>query len=284
MRALTFKIPITTNGSYLVQEDKLLHFYSILHTHPEVQITLILKSTGTLFAGDYIGQFKSGDVIVLGSDCPHVFKNDPIYYEKDSNAEAHAISIFLGTQFLSNQLFEFQEKENFSQFISKARVGLKANISELPGLRADLMNIKETKGFEQLIFLFRIILELSSSNAFKALSKNSMVSQANEADGKRLNDVFEFIFENYSRVTSLQEIASIANLTEQSFCRFFKKSTRKTFISFLNELRVDKATRLLRDKNVSILEISLLTGFNNLSHFNRQFLKIKKNDSFFFSK
>ncbi len=107
MKALPFKIPIISNDSFLIQEDLLPHFYGILHTHPEVQITLILESTGTLFAGDYIGDFKPGDLFVIGSDCPHVFKNDHTYYENSEDSRyPHSINAFLGTQFLNNQLFE----------------------------------------------------------------------------------------------------------------------------------------------------------------------------------
>lgn len=276
MRALSFKIPITINESFLVQEDRQPHFYGILHSHPELQITLIFESTGTLLAGDYVGQFKPGNVFILGSNCPHVFKNDADFYLPENHLEAHSMSIFLGTKFLENQLLEIPEAESFAELISRAHTGLKTTIDHLPGFRDQLVGIQKVEGFERLIALFQIIQKLSASNAFEPLSKNSLESHVNEMDGKRLNDVFEFILENYTREIPSEEVAAVANLTQQSFCRFFKRSTRKTFVVFLNELRIDKATQLLRDQGVSIAEISYQVGFNNLSHFNRQFLRVKK--------
>lgn len=276
MRALNFKIPITTNESFLVQEDRQPHFYGILHSHPELQITLILKSTGTLLAGDYVGQFKPGDVFIMGTNCPHVFKNDAAFYDGNDRLEAHSISIFLGTKFLKNQLLEIPETEGFAELVSRAQTGLKIRVDKLPGLEAQLMHIRETEGFSKLISLFEIIQKLISSSAFEPLSKNSLESHVNELDGKKLNDIFEFILDNYTREISLEEMAEVAHLTRQSFCRFFKRTTRKTFVAFLNELRVDKATQLLRDQDSSIAEVSYQVGFGNLSHFNRQFLKIKK--------
>lgn len=276
MRALSFKIPITTNESFLVQEDRQLHFYGILHSHPELQITQILKSTGTLLAGDYVGQFKPGDIFILGSNCPHVFKNDRDYYDGNEHLEAHSISVFLGTKFLTNQLLEMPEVESFSEIIVKAKTGLKATGDKIPALESYLVRLLEAEGFARLITLFEIINLISSFKLFEPLSKNSMESHVNELDGKKLNDVFSFILENYTREITLDEMAEVANMTRQSFCRFFKRTTRKTFVTFLNELRVDKATQLLRGQESTIAEVSHQVGFGNLSHFNRQFLKIKK--------
>ena len=253
------------------------HFYGILHTHPEIQITLILESTGTLFAGDYIGGFKPGDLFVIGSDCPHVFKNDEAYYEStDSGINAHAISVFLGTKFIDNQIFEIPETEGFSDFMNKAQSGLLAHADNLHGIKDKMLEIRDENGFSKLILLFQIIETLALYKHFETLLDKPIAGIVNESDGKRLKDIFAYTFENFTKPISIEEIADLATLTPQSFCRFFKKSTRKTYVGFLNELRINKASQLLKNKGLSISEISYQSGFNNLSHFNRQFLMIKK--------
>ena len=79
--------------------------------------------------------------------------------------------------------------------------------------------------------------------------------------------------DQYNRHISLDEIADIANLTPAAFCRFFKQRTRKTYVNFLNEIRIGKACRMLLDKDMSIVDICYKSGFSNLSHFNRKFKK-----------
>lgn len=277
MKALPFKIPITSNESFLVQEDLLDRFYGILHTHPEIQITLILESTGTLFAGDYIGDFKPGDLFVIGSDCPHVLKSDDLQQEaSDASVKAHAVSLFLGTKFLNNQLFEIPEAQAFVEFMKQAQNGFFTQVSQLPDIKEKFLKIRSEKGMSKLILLFQIIETLSSCKKYDVLLEKPVAGIVNEVDGKRLNDIFEYTLEHFTKPITIEEISDIAFLTPQSFCRFFKRSTRKTYVSFLNELRINKATQLLRNKELSVSEISFQCGFNNLSHFNRQFLMIKK--------
>ena len=276
MRALPFKIPTTDNESFLVQEDLMDHFYGILHTHPEVQITLILSSTGTLFAGDYIGSFRPGDLFVIGSNCPHVFKNDEAFYGGEEGLKAHGLSLFLGKQFLEQQIFEIPEASAFTDFIKKSETGFYATSQAMTGLEELMLAIRHASGLGRLVMLFQIIEKLSMYRGFKPLLEKPLSIEVNEADGKRLKDVFEHTMAHFSEVISIEEIANIANLTPQSFCRFFKRSTRKTYVNFLNELRINKAIQLLKRADMSIAEISYQSGFNNLSHFNRQFLRMKK--------
>ncbi len=149
-------------------------------------------------------------------------------------------------------------------------------MNKIPGLKEKLLEIRHEKGFRKVILLFQIIEHLSSFNDFRTLLDKPITSIVNESDGKRLKDIFEYTFENYTSPISIEEIADVAILTPQSFCRFFKRSTRKTYVGFLNELRINRATQLLRNRGLSVSEISYQSGFNNLSHFNRQFLLIKK--------
>lgn len=64
-------------------------------------------------------------------------------------------------------------------------------------------------------------------------------------------------------------------MTESGFCHFFKKRAQKSFIDFLNDLRVGEAARMLLETTNTISEISYDCGFNNISNFNRIFKKRK---------
>ncbi len=276
MRALPFKIPIISDESFMVQEDLQPYFYGILHTHPEVQITLILESTGTLFAGDFIGEFKPGDLFIIGSNCPHVFKNEPNHYSDESTLVAHSISLFLGTHFLDNQILELSETDHFKQFLQSMKVGMRTQIVNHPDLREKFHQIREESGLERLIILLQIIQLISNLKNTKSLMHSPLKKEVSELEGKRLKEIFDYTIQNFTRPITIEEISDVAVMTPQSFCRFFKRSTRKTYVQFMNELRINHAVTLLKKNELSISGVAHQSGFNNLSHFNRQFLKSKQ--------
>ena len=80
-----------------------------------------------------------------------------------------------------------------------------------------------------------------------------------------------FLMNNYTREIQLEEVAGLVNLNKSSFCRYFKYRTHKTCSQFLNEIRIAHACKLLINGELSISEICYETGYNNISHFNRQF-------------
>src|SRR5690606_7354196 len=90
----------------------------------------------------------------------------------------------------------------------------------------------------------------------------------------RIDNIMRFTAENYDRNIKIEEVANIINLTKESFCRYFKAQTRKTFMEFLIEYRVGKACQLLVENKASIKEIGYSCGFDTLSNFHHQFKKL----------
>ena len=274
MKILPFKIPRTEDVSFLVQTDDEPHLYDTLHQHPEIQITLILKGSGTLFIGDYIGEFNKGDVIIIGENIPHVFRNDKIYYEGLPELRAKAISVFLDRKTFGGRFFELPETQEVSDFFVRAKKGLKISGKTKKEISPLLKNISNIEGFDRLIKLLEILRVLSRTSDYIFLSNHIMDTDVQEVDGKRLNDVIQFTLNQYHRSVGLEEVSAIANMSPSAFCRFFKQRTRKTYINFLTEVRISKACNYLQEKDATVLQTSYRVGFNNLSHFNRKFKKI----------
>ncbi|MEM9720379.1 MAG: AraC family transcriptional regulator, partial [Bacteroidota bacterium] len=90
----------------------------------------------------------------------------------------------------------------------------------------------------------------------------------------RIDTVLKFISDNYDSYLTLNDVADIACLTPNSFCRFFKRVTNKSFTQFLNEVRIRNAARLLVQKNLPISEICYMVGYRSITNFNRQFKEI----------
>ena len=95
-------------------------------------------------------------------------------------------------------------------------------------------------------------------------------------EGKRMSDIFQYSMENFHKEVTLHDVANIANMTPNAFCRYFKQRTNKTFVNFLIDIRIGNACKLLAKNNdLSVTEISYKSGFNNLANFNRKFKSVK---------
>jgi AraC-like DNA-binding protein len=127
---------------------------------------------------------------------------------------------------------------------------------------------------ERLIRLFSVLLQMAKSSDSEILSTEGAYNKLNENEEKRLDAIFRFTLKEYSRAISLEEIAGIANMTVNSFCRYFKTRTRKSYLDFLTEFRIGQACKLLQQEEIAIADIGYRVGFGNLSNFNRKFKEI----------
>lgn len=269
MRPLLFRVPKTEIESFRVQEDSLLYFYDSLHFHPEYQITLIIEGIGTHFVGDCIDRFQPFDLYFLGTNIPHVFRSDAEYYNPENQLSVHSISIYFRKEAFGDILFELPEMASLKDLLFEASRGIR--IRNKADILPKMYEIVKKQGFERLLAFWQILHEIVKSNEREALSSITYHQPQKESDNKRINAVFEFLMQNYAQEITLEQVAEIANMTANAFCRFFKLHTRKTFSDFLNDIRIGHACKMLTTDKFSVSEICFACGFNNLSNFNRQF-------------
>jgi AraC-like DNA-binding protein len=273
MKVVPFQIPKGTEEAFRVQVDDLPHLYNHLHQHPEIQLTLIKESNGTLVAGDYVGPFHAGDVFVIGGNQPHVFRNDEKFFKKRSKAVA--ITIFFDEMTFGENFWLLEEMKSLQQFLKNSSGGFRITGRKKKLLSEKLVSIVNAKGIDRLIIFLEILKMFVNRKEMYPLAKPVIQRNIKSYDGSRLNKVIEFTFKEFQRPITLKEVAALANLTPEAFCKYFKTRTRKTYINFLNEIRVNHACRLLtEDKSIS--GICYDCGFMNLSNFNRIFKKIKQ--------
>jgi AraC-like DNA-binding protein len=273
MKIVPFRIPKNTEEAFRVQVDDLPHFYNHLHQHPEIQLTVIKESHGTLIAGDYVGPFHAGDVFVIGSNQPHVFRNDEKFFRKKSKAVA--ITLFFDETSLGEKFWQFQETKSLLQFFRNSAGGFRITGRKRKLLAEKLVSIVNAENIGKLIIFLEIINELNTKKEMQPLSKPIIQRNIKTYDGNRLNKILEFTFKEFQRTITLNEVAELANLTPEAFCKYFKTRTRKTYVSFLNEIRINHACRLLTEEK-AVADICYDSGFTNLSNFNRIFRRIKK--------
>ncbi len=270
MKALPFKIPHGSKESIKVDYEKLPHFYNAYHLHEELQLMLIIRGHGTAYIGDKIVQFKENDVYLLGQSLPHVFKDKLT----DSASEIAYISIFFTPDFMGAGFLSLPESRLLSTLLSESVRGiiLEGELKEI--ITKKVWQVYESSGMERLLALVDALELIAVSQDLNFISSPGYHKPKRLVDGQKINDVFDFMMANFSKEIKLAEIADIAHMSATAFCRYFKHHTRKTYSRFLNEIRVGHACKLLLEDKLSVSEISVDSGFKNISNFNRQFKKI----------
>lgn len=271
MKILPFKIAKPVNESVWIQNEYQPHLYDILHQHDEFQITLIQESTGNLIAGNRICEFGPGDIFVFGARLPHAFRNDAVFYQPEQNLKVRALSIYFDWNVFGNQFWLLPENKVIVDFSNKAERGIHFKSGQNQSLISEIENLSTATEANRLIRLLSVMLQMAKSNDLEILSTEGAYNKLNENEEKRLDAIFRFTLKEYSRAISLDEIAGISNMTVNSFCRYFKTRTRKSYLDFLTEFRIGQACKLLQQEEIGIADIGYKVGFGNLSNFNRKF-------------
>ncbi|NGP89206.1 AraC family transcriptional regulator [Fodinibius halophilus] len=273
-KSIYFQIPKIEEEGIVVQYDNQPHFYDQLHHHPELQLVYILEGTGDLFIGDSITTFKPGDLFLFGSNQSHILKSDAQFFRNDCEKKSRAVSIFFHETSLGDGFFDISETAIIKKLIERANRGLvfSTDIAEEIGRR--MHHLLDTSGFDRFLETLSILHKLAQSKEYAYLAQKSSTHPPDDKDSERINNIINYILNHYQEDIQLETIAEIANYSKTSFCRFFKKRTRKTFTQFLNEVRVAQACKLLRNSDMNISRICYESGFNNVSNFNRQFKRI----------
>lgn len=258
----------------MVGRHKFPSFLRVWHYHQEIELVLVLKSTGQRFVGDSIEKFEPGQLVLLGENLPHMWLNDELYFQDESELQADAIAIHFRMDFLGKAFFNTPELAEIKDLIEKAQRGiLFLDLDET--LKNRLSNLTNLIGVEQLLELMAILNELVEWENSRYLATEGYIKTFDQTESKRLKEVYAYVFENYQQPISLKRVSEIAHMNPSAFSRFFKKVHRKTFVRYLNEIRIGRACRLLIAGKQSIKNIGYDCGFNNVSNFNRQFKLIR---------
>ncbi len=277
MKVLQFTIPVPGDKNIIIQHDVLPYFYQYLHRHDDIQLTWILKGEGTLVVDNNMYPFKPNEIYYIGANQPHVFKCDPIYFSPKSKRKVQAITIHFNPNGKLSSLFELAEMKFIHSFLQKHNNGFSIPPEHIADVSHKMEIISKTYGPEQLIALIDILKKFASIPKLNELSSVSMLNTVSENVGVRLSEIYHFIMANYENNITLEDVAKLAHMTPQAFCRYFKKRTHHTFVSFLNEVRINEACKKLTAGDGDTLSISTIAyncGFNTVTHFNRVFKSV----------
>lgn len=276
MKSLQFSVPADTNKSIRIQEDIMPNFYPHFHRHTETQIMWIIEGHGTLAIEQNLFTFEAGDIFYLGANQSHVFRGD---FNKGEKQRVHSVSIFFDPHKKISAIFNLPEFEELKHFIDHSEIGFQIASQLKANVGISISELKKSKGIDQIVCFIKILTHLMQNRHLHIplSAEKNMPAEISNND-KRIIDAQNYIKKNFAQhKLTLDIIAKEACMTPQAFCRSFKKRTGITYIEYLNELRVQRACKLLTSSNMyNISSVAFNSGFTSLTNFNRVFKTIMK--------
>lgn len=269
------KVPTTATSSFSFRHDIKPNFGTIWHFHPELELHYIVKGKGIQYIGDTVSSFSDGDMIFLGENLPHTWRCSEAYFQSRKKLKIEAYVLQFLPHCMGKDFLKLPETQEIPSLFEKAKKGLIITGQTKNEIEVTLRDMIHAAPLEKVIHFLKIIQILAATKDYETISPGYANSHlANISEMQRLDKIYSYVMANYKEEISLEKIASLANLSVSSFCRYFKTMTNKTFFEFLIEIRISNACRaLIEDKN-HIEVICYDSGFNNVSNFYRHFNKI----------
>lgn len=275
MKVIQFTLPVKIGNSIHLQEDRLPYFYPHLHRHKEIQITWVVNGDGTLIVGNTMHYFQSGDLFVIGANQPHLFKSDPSFFDPDNNKKIHSLNIFFNPTGFIAPLLAFPEMLGVKKFLGASNFGMRASGKNAVKLAEHFLKISNASTGFVLAYFIELLQVMANFKRWEYLSVQSFATNITDTEGLRMSEIYRFTMDHFTESIMLDQVASVACLTPQSFCRYFKKHTGKTYVHFLNEVRINEACKRFMENNYgSISNVAYKCGFNSVVSFNRLFKTI----------
>ena len=276
MKPRFHKVPIKIQNSYSIRHDNMPKFGTVWHYHPELELHFTIKGEGVRFIGDNISNFSAGEMLLLGENLPHMWRCKEEYFQENAGLEVEAMVLHFLPNCLGKDFLNLPEAYLIPKLFEKAKRGIIITGEAKENLIQLMHTAIEATNLDRLIVLLSMIKILAECEDMEPISSAYPNIQSNDVETARLDKIYSYTLANYKNDISLEEIASIANLSVTSFCRYFKQMTNKTYYDFLIEIRISHVCRALVEDKLATEVICFECGFNNVSNFYRHFKKIKK--------
>ncbi len=239
------------------------------HIHPEYEMVYVKNGARSVQIAGQLFSYKSGTLLLLGPNIPH---SDFGNKEHRDNLE---VVIQFGQDFIDERLMSFPEFKSLKTFVEDSRKVLIFDKATKEKLSKQLEGLQHLNSTQRLLSFISILNLMEIGGKYSTLMPNGIQRKSKYQDIERLERAFEFVNVHYPEKINVSDMARISGLTENSFCRFFKKMTGRPFVDFLNEFRIRKAVELFDEKQRPVSEVMHRCGYNDPSYFTKQFKKYR---------
>ena len=270
MSALFEKIVLQENASFSIGifQDNLDK--SSWHFHDNYEISFITEGTGKRIVADSIEEFQPGDLVFIGRSLPHAWIVDKEQFTPNMR-KLEMVFLQFPPEALSPELLSLPEFRNVANALSQSKRGIRIIGQTLNDVSEIMLQLPYLSNFERFLHFFKLMDIIGQSTNLIPLATKEYIKKHFNSRNKRILTIHDYLMKNYRESIDLKQIASLVSMAEGSLCRFFKMHVGITIFEYLNQIKIEFACNLLMDNNLSILDVAIDSGFNNLSHFNKQF-------------
>jgi AraC-like DNA-binding protein len=243
------------------------------HYHQEFELSFITEGSGKRIVGDSTEEFHTGDLIFIGPRIPHVWFPEERHKRQHSGRTLESVYLLFNHDILPDSLTSLPEFSNIRKAIHLSERGIRITGNTLNEVSSIMLQLPYMSNVKRLMLFYEIMDLIGQSDTFSYLASADYVKSKFETANSRVKNIHEFLMKNYQNDIDLKEVAEVAHMAPASVCRFFKTSTGMTIFEYLNKIKIEYSCQLLLNTDLNILDISYDCGFNNLSHFNKQFKK-----------
>lgn len=269
MKTFIEKLPISENTSFVARTQRTPHFEVPWHQHVELEIILMAEGQGTSYVGNYVGNYNVGDIFFLGSNLPHTFQ------KSNEDITASAMVVQFTEDFWGKEFLALPECRQLKKLFEISLKGLRIADVAKTKLKPMIQALENATGFQRILQLFNCLMVLTEKDSYEKISTQDIL-QFNPKQKERIDAIFQYTIQYFQESFAVSDVAKNVNMSVPAFCSYFKKCTKKTYIDFLNEVRIGHACKQLMDTQMTVAEIAYDSGYNTLVNFNKQFLKSKK--------
>ncbi len=274
MKPQLLKVSNNLVNSFSARRDKVPYINNRWHYHVEVELIFFKKGSGTQFIGDSIKRFSSGDIVLVGAHLPHYWKFDDSYFDDGGENNADVIVIHFCENFWGNHFLALPENKGIRTILERAQRGIQIIDTGKELISGLMEEILLATGPKRIILLMEALLAMEHSAQEKPLSSIGFRNNFEETENDRINAIYNYSLTHFKRKISMEEMAAVANISPNSFCRYFKTRTRKTYTQFISEIRVGHACKLLIEESMNVKQICYESGFHNFASFHKHFKSI----------
>lgn len=267
------RVPSPLASSYILKGDGIA-WNNPWHYHPEIELLYCIRGKGTNFVGNAIRSIEEGELLLFGKNLPHTRQRDRAYYEQHAHEEPETIVVQFREEFLGERFFDLPEFDPVRGLLDRALRGLRF-FGETRRLATEhLLALGTLAEPRRLLRLLDLLDLLARSAEVEYLNPLGYVSTVHEKASEKMAAVYEHTINHFREPIALGTVAALTNLSTAAFCRYFKTRARKSYFEYLAEVRIGYACKLLTEGELNVGEVCYASGFNNLSHFHRQFRRI----------
>lgn len=263
------KLPLTESTSFVADIYRTPLFEVGWHQHVEYELILFTEGSGQSFVGNHVGEFDTGDIYFLGGNLAHTFQ------KRAPELITSAVVIQFKEDFWGPAFMQLPECKSLRQLFEQSHQGLKIKESCAGKLSTLIQTLATTSGFRRLLLLGECLDLIATTEEYQLLSTGGGHQQAGR-DSTCIDRVFQYTIHSFREPVSISDVAAIACMSIPAFCNYFKRCTQKTYINYLNEIRIGYACQLLLETRRPVLDICYESGYNTMANFHKQFQKIKK--------